>query len=85
MSLRDFLLQAHSRLHHERSLDLFLHLRYRELGHLFPHGVFSVGQASLDFFDTALAHLNGAPFDDSKEKPSEYEMNYRRWILSHRA
>lgn len=65
-------------------LDLFLDLRYRDLALAFPHDTFSVGQASLDFFDVALSHMGGQPFDKTDGPPSIYEMNYRRWIEAHR-
>lgn len=64
-------------------IDRFIDLRYKVLADQFPHGIFSVGQASLDFFEKALGHLDGQPFDKIDE-PSSYEMNYRRWIGSHR-
>ncbi len=43
-----------------------------------------MGQATLDFFDVALSHLNGQPFEKTQTEPSTYEMSYRRWIESHR-
>lgn len=91
MNLSSYLADAARRLRESRSLDLFMELRYHELARMFPHDVFSVGQASLDFFDRALANLNGAPFDEPTKdgqpppKPSEYEANYRRWIGAHQS
>jgi hypothetical protein len=87
MTLAAYLINCSQKLRDNPSiaLDLFLDLRYRELRALFPHDTFSVGQASLDFFDTALAHLNGVPFAKTEGEPSVYEANYRRWIVKHRA
>jgi len=85
MILATHLRSCIDRLRENPSLDLFLDLRYRELRALFPHDTFSVGQASLDFFDTAVAHLNGVPFAKTEGEPSVYEANYRRWIVKHRA
>lgn len=64
------------------TLDEFLQARYRELGLRFPHPVFSVNQATTDFFPRLLMHLNGGEFDKLQEV-SEYEANYRRWVKSH--
>lgn len=84
MTLHTYLTNAADRLRESRSIDLFLEMRYHELARLFPHDTFSVGQASLDFFDTALAHLNGEPFAKGDGEPSIYEMNYRKWIKSYK-
>lgn len=84
MNLSTYLADAINRLRKTPSIDLFIDLRYYELGKLFPHDVFAVAQASADFFDEALSHLNGQPFDKTDGEPSLYEANYRRWIIKHR-
>ncbi len=66
------------------SIDEFIELRYYVLGRLFPHDTFSVGQGTMDFFQRLHGHLNGEPFE-KMDKPSEYEMNYRRWVEGHLA
>lgn len=65
-------------------ISRFIELRYHGLAQAFPHGTFSVAQASLDFFEVALTHLDGAPFAGPDKEQSEYELNYRRWIRQHR-
>jgi hypothetical protein len=85
--LSGFLADAAFEVEHEpvaTRIARFIELRYHTLSRLFPHDVFSVGQASLDFFDKALTHVEGAPFDEihGGGKPSVYEANYRSWILS---
>ncbi len=84
MILAVYLLSCARRLRENPSLDLFISLRYHELGEAFPHDTFSVGQATLDFFEVALSHLGGQPFAATNGKPSTYEANYRRWIQAHR-
>jgi hypothetical protein len=82
--LESFLLNSRDELNLSHSITRFMELRYDVLNKIFPHKTFSVNQASLDFFDNALNHLRGHSFD-SKEKVSEYELNYREWILKNRA
>ncbi len=84
MSLSAYLAECIAALKAAPSIDLFIRLRYYDLIARYPHGIFSVGQAHISFFDKALAHLHGAPFD-SMYQPSVYEMNYRRWIEANRA
>lgn len=89
MTLAVYLLLCARRLHDLRgtpvlALDLFLQMRYHDLGQAFPHDTFSVGQATLDFFDVAVGHLGGQPFGKTDGPPSIYEANYRRWIEMHR-
>lgn len=67
----------------EDKLATFIELRYYIMARLSPHDTFSVGQATLDFFETALAHLEGASFGGNDSEQSEYEKNYRRWIRAH--
>ncbi len=65
------------------SLDRFIELRYHIMSRECPHGVFSVEQASMDFFDVAYNHIMGlTPLPTgSKERPlSEYDKNYIAWI-----
>ena len=86
MDLHFFCVEAIAKLRGSpNALDLFLDLRYHQMGRLFPHDIFSVAQANLDFFERVLAHLGGEPYPKSDEKPSIYEMNYRRWIQSHQS
>lgn len=92
MSLAPFLHTAILSIHDAGDrISRFIELRYHALATAFPHGTFSVAQASPDFFEVALVHLEGAPFVDAKGEPapdrdqSEYELNYRRWIRQHRS
>lgn len=65
------------------SLERFLELRYWNMAKACPHGVFSVEQASLDFFDVAHRHIMGTePLPvGTKDRPlSEYDKNYIAWI-----
>lgn len=67
------------------SIRRFMTLRYDVMVKCFPHKTFSVGQADLDFFGSALAHLRGQPFAGPDSEASEYEANYRAWIRANRA
>jgi hypothetical protein len=66
-------------------LQYFMRLRYERMSKLHPHGVFSVGQAGLDFFETAYDHIIGAaPLPSGEEAKSEYVRNYINWVLAAR-
>jgi hypothetical protein len=73
----------------ERSDDkliAFLRLRYDELSQRFPHEVFSVQEATPDFFSTTIQYLTtGAPLNRPGGKPEDakhdiYWRRYREWL-----
>ncbi len=62
-------------------LKLFLRFRYDIMSQFYPHRAFSVGQATLDFFETAHGHIQGdLPLPSGEEAKSEYVRNYIAWI-----
>lgn len=66
-------------------LRLFLRFRYDIMHQFYPHGVFSVGQASLDFFELAHGHIDGSlPLPAGEEAKSEYVRNYIAWVKAAR-
>ncbi len=63
--------------------ERFYKLRYWELTDRFPHKVFTVGEATLDFFIVTANYLQGAKLPKNEDK-SEYLENYLNWIKQHR-
>jgi hypothetical protein len=67
-------------------LAAFLRLRYDEMGRLFPHDVFSVQEATPDFFaETARYLTTGIPENRPGIKPEDakhdiYWRRYRDWM-----
>jgi len=60
--------------------ERFYKLRYWELADRFPHKVFTVGEATLDFFSITMGYLQGAKLPKNEDKSE----NYLNWIKSHR-
>jgi hypothetical protein len=59
----------------------FIELRYAVMSDLFPHGVFTVEEATLEFFDRAIRHsIHQDPLPEVK---SEWSRNYVEWIKKH--
>ncbi len=63
--------------------ERFYKLRYWELADKFPHKVFTVGEATLDFFIVTANYLQGAKLPKNEDK-SEYLENYLNWVKQHR-
>lgn len=67
-------------------LDTFLRLRYDEMSRLFPHKVFSVQEATPDFFaETARYLIVGIPetrpnIKSEDAKHDVYWQRYRDWM-----
>ena len=58
----------------------FMRLRYDVMSKQFPHDVFSVEQATLDFFEKTLDILNGSvTVTKEEENKSKYTKNYYEW------
>ena len=68
------------------TLDRFIELRYHTMSKECPHGVFTVGQASIDFFDMAHKHIMGEePYplpeaNGSTRSLTEFDKHYINWI-----
>ncbi len=65
----------------DERLRTFMVLRYDDLGRRFPHAVFSVGEATLDFFERTTRYLLRE--EDLPKPQSEYERHYVDWLRSH--
>ena len=69
-------------------IGTFLRLRYDEMGRLFPHDVFSVQEATPDFFAETVRYLT-ADIPDNRPgiKPEDakhdiYWRRYRDWMIA---
>jgi hypothetical protein len=68
------------------TLDRFIELRYYIMSTECPHGVFSVEQGTVSFFELADKHIRGEePYplpnaDGTVRSLSEYDRHYIAWI-----
>ncbi len=70
---------------------LFVELRYDRMNRFYPHGVFSVNEATPEFFRETLDHLVGdnhiadrRPGNALTGAADPYWVSYRDWVRAHR-
>jgi hypothetical protein len=86
MSITHYVREALKEMQAGASLDRFIELRYHIMHKACPHGVFSVEQATVSFFELAYKHIRGEePYplpntDGTVRLLSEYDRHYIAWI-----
>ena len=67
-------------------LSAFLHWRYDRLNREHPHAIFSVGEATPEFFGQTLAYVVGVePIPETKPDDRPFRANYLDWCRKHLA